>query len=177
MIPGTTTDQIPGLPRNPVFEVRGATHTGYLRTATGEVYENGQWRQLDPVDLRYTPPADLPSLIASAIDTSGGPFSLLASLRIDLALLAQFTTAPAEQHTDVIHITPLGSLKAIPAGPAPISLHMQSASLPGTFLQLHALHRKSRPRILLDLPRRRLLPAAAGQGHGVPGPNLHAATR
>ena len=132
-VPSTTTAQSSGLPRNPVFEVRGAAHTAYLRTATGDVYENGQWRQLDPVDLRYTPPADLPSLVASAIDTSGGPFSSLAPLRIDLALLAKFTTAPAEQHTDVIHITPLGSLKAIPAGPAPTSLHLQSASLPGTF--------------------------------------------
>ena len=132
-VPGTTTAQGPGLPHNPIFEVRGAEHTAYLRTATGDVYENGQWRQLDPVDLRYTPPADLPSLVASAIDTPGGPFSSLAPPRIDLALLAQFTTAPAEQHTDVIHITPLGSLKAIPAGPAPTSLHLQSASLPGTF--------------------------------------------
>ena len=61
------------------------------------------------------------------------PSTSLAPPRIDLALLAQFTTAPAEQHTDVIHITPLGSLKAIPAGPAPTSLHLQSASLPGMF--------------------------------------------
>ena len=132
-VPGTTTAQSAGLPRNPVFEVRGAAHTAYLRTATGDVYENGRWRQLDPVDLRYTPPADLPSLVASAIDTPGGPFSSLTPLRIDHALLAQFTTAPAEQRTVVIHITPLGSLTAIPAGPAPTSLHLQSASLPGTF--------------------------------------------
>ena len=132
-VPGTTTAQSSGLPHNPVFEVRGAAHTNYLRTATGEVYENGQWRQLDPVNLRYTPPADLPGLVASAIDTPVGPFSSLAPQRIDHALLAQFTTAPAEQHTDVIRITPLGSLTAIPAGPAPTSLHLQSASLPGTF--------------------------------------------
>ena len=131
-VPGTTTAQSPGLPRNPVFEVRGAAHTDYLRTATGDVYENGKWRQLDPVDLRYTPPADLPSLVASAVDTPGGPFSSLTPLRIDHALLAQFTTAPTERHTVVIHITPLGSLTAIPAGPAPTSLHLQSASLPGT---------------------------------------------
>ena len=55
-VPGTTTAQSPGLPRNPVFEVRGAAHTTYLRTATGDIYENGQWRQLDPVDLRYDSP-------------------------------------------------------------------------------------------------------------------------
>ena len=132
-VPGTTTAQSAGLPRNPVFEVRGAAHTAYLRTATGDVYENGRWRQLDPVDLRYTPPADLPSLVAYAIDTPGGPFSSLTPLRIDHALLAQFTTAPAEQRTVVIHVTPLGPLTAIPAGPAPTSLHLQSASLPGTF--------------------------------------------
>ena len=132
-IPGTTTAQAPGLPRNVLFEVRGAAHTGYLRTATGDVYEDGRWRQLDPVDLQYTPPADLPGLVASAIDRPGGPFSSLAPLRIDHALLARFITVPAGQHTDVIHIKPLGPLTAIPAGPAPTSLHLQSASLPGTF--------------------------------------------
>ena len=132
-VPGTTTAQASALIHNPIFEVRGAANTGYLRTATGDVYENGHWRRLDPVDLRYTPPTDLPGLIASAIDTPGGPFSWLTPLRIDRALLARFTTTPAEQHTDVIHITPIGSLKAIPAGPAPTSLYLQSASLPGTF--------------------------------------------
>lgn len=51
---GTTTLQAPELAQVPVFNIRGATHTGYLRVAVGDTYENGRWRQLDPVSVPDT---------------------------------------------------------------------------------------------------------------------------
>ena len=51
---GTTTSQAAELPHIPVFDVTGAVRTGYLRVSVGDVYENGSWRQLDPVGISYT---------------------------------------------------------------------------------------------------------------------------
>ena len=41
-VPGTTTARVDPPPRRPLFKVSGAEHTAYLRTATGDLYRNGQ---------------------------------------------------------------------------------------------------------------------------------------
>ena len=48
---GLTALQAQGSPPIPVFRVSGAGNTNYLRTAAGDAYENGAWRQLDPVEV------------------------------------------------------------------------------------------------------------------------------
>ena len=40
-IPGVTAESVPRLPRTPVFEVAGASHTSLLRVAVGDTYLDG----------------------------------------------------------------------------------------------------------------------------------------
>ncbi len=48
-IPATTTQQATELPHLPVFEVRSATDTGFLRVAVGDRYSGGLWSPDDQV--------------------------------------------------------------------------------------------------------------------------------
>ncbi len=130
-VPGTTTAQAAGLAQNPIFEVRGAAHTGYLRTAVGDVYENGWWRQLDPVEMGFRPPGVVSEVVLSAIGQAAGPFSAMSEERLDLALLTKFQTTPRTTYTEVISISPLGSITNIPAGTLPTSPHLETLNIPG----------------------------------------------
>ena len=57
--PGTSAyPAVMGLP-NPLFAVTGAAHTRLLRSATGDVYQNGKWSQLDPVSWQYQAGVDI----------------------------------------------------------------------------------------------------------------------
>ena len=133
-VPNTTTAQSPGLAHNPAFQVSGALHTGYLRTAVGDVYRNGRWLQSDPVELRYEPPAGVRQLVAADMDRTGGLLSSMPPQRLDRTLLAGYQPSSTESFDyDVIRIEPLGTLKSLPAGTMPTSLHLQQIGLPGSF--------------------------------------------
>ena len=125
-VPGTTTAQSPGLAKNPIFQVHGASHTGYLRTTTGDVYQNGRWRVLYPAGFWVGPNQDVPDKVAAQMEGEDGALSSLPQERLDLSLLAGFQTTPAATYTDVIRMTPIGSLDDFPDGPLPTSLHVQS---------------------------------------------------
>ena len=125
-VPGTGTGQSPGLPHNPVFEVQGAEHTNYLRTATGDVYQNGRWLALYPAGFWVPPGQTIPDSVSAEMEQHDGAFSRIPQERLELSLLAGFQTTPAVIHTDVIRTTPVGSLGHFPDGPLPTSLHVQS---------------------------------------------------
>lgn len=125
-VPGTTTAQAAGLAHNPIFQVHGAGHTNYLRTAVGDVYQNGRWTQLHPVGFWIFPDQNVPDLVRAELAKDDGEFSELHPERLDPSLLAGFQTPSAVTHTDVIRMTPIGSLGAFPDGPLPTSLHVQS---------------------------------------------------
>ena len=67
---GTTTRQVPlaeaGEP-GAVFVVTGAAHTSYLRSAVGDVYQDGQWSQLDPMEIDYDPNTSIPHQVRDQI--------------------------------------------------------------------------------------------------------------
>ena len=63
---GTTTMQAAMPSHLPVFEVSGARKLNYLRTATGDVYENGGWTQSDPVEAPYEGIEQLVEVASSA---------------------------------------------------------------------------------------------------------------
>ena len=133
-LPGTTTGQAAGLPSNPIFEVQGAAHTAYLRTAVGDIYENGGWRQLDPAAMHYDTQSAVPEIVTSAIRQRSGSFSSLPQNRLDLALLTQFETAPDTTYVDSIRVAALESVRHIPAGTVPTSPQLQTISTQGTLL-------------------------------------------
>ena len=68
---GTSTAQATKPPHIPVMEVRGASHTNYLRTGVGDVYENGSWSVLNPVVLPYRRNTDISSLERSLSGSYG----------------------------------------------------------------------------------------------------------
>ena len=132
-VPGVTTAQGGGLIQNPVFEVSGAANTGYLRLTVGDVYRNGLWLTLFPVELASAANARVPQLITSALRRPDGPFASIPDNRLDLSLVRQYETTPANTFTDRIRITPIGSLHAIPRGPVPVSENLQSINVQGRF--------------------------------------------
>ena len=68
---GTSTGQATKPPHLPVMQVRGASHTNYLRTGVGDVYENGSWSALDPVVLPYRQDTDINLLEQSLAGSYG----------------------------------------------------------------------------------------------------------
>ena len=72
-----------------VFIVTGAAHTRYLRNAVGDVYEDGQWRSLDPVvSIEYDPDESIPQLVNDEINGRSESFNELPGDRINTPLLA-----------------------------------------------------------------------------------------
>ena len=125
-VPGTTTAQAAGLAHNPIFQVHGAGHSNRLRTAVGDLYQNGRWHELYPVGFWVTPNENVPKAVQEKMEEEDSGFSILPPERLDLSLLAGFQTAPFATHTDVIRMTPVGSLEHFPDGPLPTSLHVHS---------------------------------------------------
>ena len=130
---GVSTRQVAGLVANPIFEVTGAANTGYLRVTTGEVYRDGQWLSLYPVELPSAANARVPQIVTSALQQPDGPFSLIPDDRLDLSLVGQFETTPYNTVADRIRITPIGNLRAIPGGPIPVSKNLQAINIQGRF--------------------------------------------
>ena len=121
-VPGSTTSQAGEPPHEPVFEVRGASRTGYLRTATGDAYENGRWRQIDPVSIELNT-SDLPDQVSAQIESWSMP-----EHRLNPSLLV--LRGANEEGLNKITVSPIGSSKYIPAGVVPVALRVFSASHP-----------------------------------------------
>ena len=135
---GVSTGQVAGLVANPIFEVTGAANTGYLRVTTGEVYRDGQWLSLFPVELPSPANARVPQIVTSALRQPDGPFSSIPDNRLDLSLVRQYETTPVNAFTDRIRIKPIGGLRAIPGGPVPVSENLQSINIQGRFFPFSA---------------------------------------
>ena len=130
-VPGTTTARVDPPPRRPLFEVSGAEHTAYLRTATGDLYRDGQWRQLDPLSLPSAELGDIPAALRSMIDSSPQVLGSIPDTRLVHSLLAGYDATPVEAHTDVISI--VSTSRYIPPGIIPTSLHPQEIFSAGSF--------------------------------------------
>ena len=114
----------------PVFWVVGASRTRYLRTATGDVYEKGDWRQLDPAEVHV----DMDSLVPDAVAAAALEQQLrLGRMPLDVAFLALPTVAPVVAETDNIAVTPYWESVSFDAGAVPVSKHLQWVSASATY--------------------------------------------
>ena len=127
--PGVSALQGPGSIANPLFNVEGAAHTDRLRSATGDVYENGEWTQLDPVALDSGKWSDIPrdvldkiqqGLVDESLDPSNAG-ALLPDFRVDPDLLAQPSAVPESLHIDHIGVSPAKGLSTLEPGTLPLS--------------------------------------------------------
>ena len=123
-IPGTTTSQSPGLPETPLFKITGAANTGYLRTSVGDVYENGRWRQLDPVSIDVPPNT---SISVATWVLLGRPTS-----ESDASLFG-FRQNEHTVQIDNIQMTPIELASNLPIGRVPTSLDLQSVGMQGVY--------------------------------------------
>ena len=128
---GTSAHQATEPPHIPVFEVRGAANTPYLRTGVGDVYEHGRWAQQDPASIPYPAGGSTYDLLREVFYTParddlqlpGGPF--------EPALLFGPQTAAPRTVRDRIEVLPTGNATRLPAGSVPTSPTMQSIDRSG----------------------------------------------
>ena len=130
---GTTTSQATELPHIPVIEVTGAAHTGYLRLTTGDVYESGGWRQLDPVGIPYTAGADVPEEVWERYTASSGGFGAVPPERRASQSLFGFRDDAVRVVSDRIRVLPAGQLDELPIGLMPTTPDLQETDLDGTY--------------------------------------------
>ena len=133
MSPGTTARRAEASPRMPIFEVVGATHTGYLRMAVGDLYEDGAWRQLDPGDIPYTAGSDIPGETRKLYDTLRDGFNAAFADRLASLSLFGFRQDPLRLATDRIQVLRAERSDELPYGTMPTSLDLQQKDLDGVF--------------------------------------------
>ena len=132
--------------RQPVFRVAGAAHTRYLRVATGDVYENGAWRQLEAQNLPVGPGISIEDAKESMIQRLDAQNPDLASTgRLSPALLGSPVVSPSSAETNTIRVLPLEESGAIAAGAAPISQYLAGINAVGSYNPFSATLTLSEP--------------------------------
>ena len=137
-VPGTTTRQARELPPVPVFQVTGGVSAGYLRTATGELYSDGGWSQIDPVQLPYQQGDGLPVLVErnrSHWDLSGFPMAPRAAAGLLAWPKPGYSTLLGLDRIEVSAHPEVGS---IPAGRKPMSLRADQIMTDGSYAPFSA---------------------------------------
>ena len=132
-IPGTTTSQSPGLLETPLFTITGAANTSYLRTAVGDLYLGGGWRQLDPVSIDTSPNTSISGATRAQLGQPTSEFGELPLPRRSDASLFGFRQNEYIVQIDNIQMKPAGQSTNLPSGPVPVSLDLQSVEMRGVY--------------------------------------------
>ena len=121
--PGTTTEQAFKPPHIPVFIVSGADGTPYLREATGDVYEEGGWRQLDPIRIEERPQERVPEALQR--EYTNGAFSTLPPERRSDPAFFGIRDSDTQESEVLIRVQSANPDRPIPAGVIPVSPDLQ----------------------------------------------------
>ena len=121
---GTTTMQAGKPPHLPVFEVSGAEKLNYLRTATGDVYENGRWTQSDPVEAPNEGIEQLQEVVLNAQSGTSRPAPPGSST-------SRYLTGQTVNLSVIV--SPANDGAVIAAGVIPASLDMRFVLEPGVY--------------------------------------------
>ena len=150
---GTTTRQVAQPGTGPggggpdegraVFFVSGAAHTSYLRTAVGDLYDYGQWRQLDEVSLDYDAGQSIAHLVRNEMAKLESGFQIGGPATE--SLLSGFETDPPITYTDNILIEASEELGNLPAGVAPTSQFLEEVDQDGRFRPLSGIYSLDQP--------------------------------
>ena len=144
---GVTTAHASEPPHNPVFRVHGAGETRYLRTAVGDIYENGSWSQTPPVEIPFRHNSHVQRLVDRELPTYLGndPDQNLHSETASLAW--PVNSIQSWGGLDRITVAPASASGLIPAGVWPISLNPIYIFSPGSYRPFSATFRSetSRP--------------------------------
>ena len=119
--------------RKPVFRVLGSAHTRYLRVATGDVYDMGEWQQLEAERLPVGPGVAVAEAVRTLIQRTTR--EILEGVRPEApapALLAYPPTSPLTR-TNRILVLPPDDSSQIQAGAVPISKHPLGITTTGAY--------------------------------------------
>ena len=106
----------------PLFRVRGATHTTYLRSSAGDVYEGGKWKQLDTNPVTIAPGVEVKDAVALAVASRGsGNREGGQSEEPNFWLAAYLSESGNNKVVDWIRVFPGVEGGMLKAGPAPVS--------------------------------------------------------
>ena len=139
IIPGTTTRQsFPGGANIPVFRLEGKPHTGYLRTATGDVYVDGDWKQVDPVvaDVR------IGDSIPDMVDRTRHEWAGLPWERINPDLLVHRNQGG---RTYAVRALPTAANTSLPFTVLPVPNGLQTTSVQGGYYPFSATFHVNEP--------------------------------
>ena len=100
----------------PVFQVTGAAHTRYLRTATGDHYSGGAWSQLDAGHV----PLDKDAPVRDALEP------LIDELHLP-------TETPLHEFANRIMVSPIEGAAGFGAGVLPVARNLQSVDTPAAY--------------------------------------------
>ena len=153
MLPGTSAEPRQGGSPRPLFTVSGAEHTSRLRSATGDVYSNGEWLQLDPISLDSEVWSDLPREILDMIDQGildealieQGLDALASAERSIPDLLAQPSATPDSLEIDHITVAPTGGFESLEPGTLPIAANPLGVRDEGSYNPFSQTFRSEQP--------------------------------
>ena len=146
VVADVTVEQLEAPPPVPLFWVSGAYHTRYLRTATGDVYENGTWTQLDPGHLPVDGDTLVPDSVLAALGGLKDAQLLdLTPERLDESLLVYPTIVPAQYVPDVVIITPYFEKDSFAEGVVPSADYMVRVHASAAFYPFSGTLRVSAP--------------------------------
>ena len=109
-LPFVTAESHEIAPPDPIFRVRGSSHTSLLRVAVGDIYRDGEWF-----------PAEQEALPAGVAGIGFRPHDIRPLQAADAGNL------------DTIQLSGIWSAEVILAGPAPTSLHAQAFLVPVSY--------------------------------------------
>ena len=130
---GATTQQAPEPDSVPIFQVSGDANTSYLRVSSGDIYGNGGWRRLDPVELDYKKGVPLQQSVRRS--SEGWDPSLLGQGRPQASGISAWPRSGRGNSlgTDSITISAHPLAGNVPYTGLPISLGVEQISVDGTF--------------------------------------------
>ena len=118
----------------PVFRVIGAAYTKYLRTGTGDVYQNGEWNQIDLFKLSLDADADfLDTETGTLVGYYGERGTDSASDRSNPVLLRIPDIGIDNANVERVSISPAGAFRAFESGVIPTSPQLERVSVEGTY--------------------------------------------
>ena len=130
---GTTAHQAEATPPVPLLEVAGAANTGYLRMSVGEVYEGGQWSQLDPAAIPYSAGNHVPTETREFYDELIERGDTEFADRLNSVALPSQGPSPLRSEEDRIQIRRAGELDELPHGVMPTSRGLQRKDIDGVY--------------------------------------------
>ena len=170
--PGTSASRVSTPDDRPVFEVSGASATGYLRTDAGDEYTGQGWTRTDPVELAYAARTPTRQLVYAVLIEDGN-VDILPWEDAGASLLL-WPESPAEETSrQRITVSAHEPGRKVPAGALPTTIGADFFDTDGALqaFQRDFLDGRRGRRVWVDVRCASVLGRRDAGGAGVHGPH------